>query len=291
MAEAITRLVNPAEEQRLDRSSYHVSISLRKASRLIRSLWKNILRGSIIGTLIGIIPGAGGSTATFMAYADARRSSKNKEQFGKGCLEGIAAPEAANNASSGGAMVPLLTLGIPGSLTTAVMMGLFVAHGLQPGPLFFISNPDVVYSVYIALFVSNLLLIPAGVYGANLFARFLRIPSSLIYPIIFGISITGAFALRNSFVDIWAAVLFAMLGFFLNAFRWPIAPLVIGMVLGPLIETSFRGSMVIFNGDAWRFFTRPISAVFLGVAFLFLLWSLLRFVIQRLRGAGQLEKK
>jgi len=279
MAETFVQIVNPKRVELITKDKK--GINWRKTINSIWGLKNTILRSSILGTLIGMLPGAGGTAASFMAYADARRSSKQKSEFGKGCLEGIAAPEAANNASSGGAMIPLLTLGIPGSLTTAVIIGLFISHGLQPGPLLFINQPIIAYSVYAGLFLANLLLIPGGIYGAKLFSKFSKISPRLLYPIIFCISITGAYSMRNSFIDVYIAIFFAIVGFYLQKYDYPAPPLVIGMVLGSLAETTFRESMLIFNKDLTAFFTRPISAIFMSAAFLSLIWPVIKNIKEK----------
>lgn len=286
LAEVFTQIVKPTLRDGLSENTVKIKKSL--ALKLNKKVWNEIwnlrdiiFRSSIIGTLIGLLPGAGGTTAAFLAYSNARSISKDKNKFGKGCMEGIAAPEAANNASSGGAMIPLLTLGIPGSLTTAVMLGLFIQHGLQPGPLLFLNQKELVYTIFGGLFLSNLLILPGGIYGAKLFSSFLRISPRLIYPTIFVIGITGAFSVRNSYVDIWVAISLAIIGYFFNSYKWPVAPLVVGMVLGKLAESTFRGAMISFNNNALMFFTRPVSAIMLIAAFLSLIWPLMRYFIRR----------
>lgn len=251
----------------------------------LKSLWGTIGRGTLIGTIVGILPGVGGPTAAFTAYGVEVKRSKHPEKFGTGILEGVAAPESANNATSGGAMVPMLTLGIPGSLTTAVMMGLFVIHGLQPGPLMLAKQPEFLYSTFFAMFLSNILMIFAGIFCVKLFVQALRLPNSILYPIIMLISLVGSYSMRNDIFDVWISIAFGVVGYFLQKHNWPLASLIVGLVLGPLVEVSFRSAMLTFDDNVLVFFTRPIAAVFIIGSILSLVWPMISKAIKSRRAA------
>lgn len=224
---------------------------------------KNLIRSSIIGVLVGIIPGVGASVGGFVAYDSAKRSSKTPEQFGKGSPEGVLACETANNAVTGGTLVPLLTLGIPGNPVTAVMLGGLMIHGLQPGAELFTSNADVVFGFIFSLFVSNLLLIPIGLVFARYCVRIVQVPKAILAPIILLLSIVGTYSIRSSFDDIFIMFAIGAIGFVCLRFSVPRAPLVLGLVLGRLAESELERSLALVGGDAAAFamqlITRPIT--------------------------------
>ncbi len=199
-----------------------------------------LVRSSIIGTLVGILPGAGATMSSFISYNEARRWSKTPEKFGTGCLEGIAAPEAANNAATGGAMVPLLSLGIPGSETTAVLVGAFMIQGLRPGPLLFRENPDLVYGLFAGMVLANIAFFVLGMLGARLFSQVTKIPNRVLVPMILILATIGSFAENNSLSDVFLMFSFGVVGYFMRKFEFPIAPLVLALVLGPMAESNFR---------------------------------------------------
>lgn len=228
-------------------------------------LWKLrgvMARSSVLGTFIGSIPGAGGTIATFIAYDAARTTSRNPEEFGKGSLEGVAAPEAANNGSVGGALIPLLTLGIPGSASTAVLMGALMVHRLAPGPDLFQKQPDVVYGLYISLLLANLVMFAVGLGGNRLWVKIIAAPRSVVYPMIISLSFVGSFFVRNSLFDAGLCLVFGILGWILKRHGFPTAPVVLGLILGPMVEENLRLSLA--RGDWIIFFTRPV-AIFLMV--------------------------
>jgi len=224
-----------------------------------------MLRGGLIGFVIGVLPGAGATIASFVSYGVERRVSKHPERFGKGAIEGVAAPESANNAATAGAMVPLLALGIPGSATTAVLLGAFVLYGLRPGPLLITEQPEVFWGLIASMYVGNVMLLFLNLPGAPLFASVLRLPYSVIATGILGISIAGAYSLQNNLFDVWVALAFGVLGYLMKRFDYPAAPLVLALVLGPLLEMSLRQSLTISHGSIAIFLTRPGSAVLLAV--------------------------
>ncbi len=226
----------------------------------------NIARSALVGAVIGIFPGAGATIASFVSYDVARRVSRNPDRFGKGSVEGVAASQAANSASVGGALVPLLTLGIPGSATTAVLIGALMIHDLVPGPRLFAERPDLVYGLFIALLLANVALLGLGLAGSQLWVRVARIPKRILLPLVGAFAVVGSFAVRFSLFDVGCCVAFGAMGWLLRRHDYPVAPIVLGLVLGNILETSFRRAVLM--GGYTVFFTRPTSAVLLGVALL-----------------------
>lgn len=242
--------------------------------REILSLKWVFLRSGLIGTFLGILPGVGATTAAFFGYSEAVRWSKNPEKFGTGILEGIAAPETANNAATGGAMVPLLTLGIPGSAVTAVMIGAFLVHGLRPGPMMMMQQPKLVYSIFVGYFFSNLLIILAGIIGIKLLVRVMEFPYYKIGPAIILFAVIGSYALNNSMSDVYIALAFGFAGYILKKLDFGLAPLVLGMILGELAEVSLRRAMLLANFDLTILITRPISGTLIAFSIISLCYPL-----------------
>jgi putative tricarboxylic transport membrane protein len=240
--------------------------------------WKTVIRGSFIGFFIGILPGAGATIASFMSYAAAKKFSKHPEKFGTGVIEGVAAPESANNAAAGGAMVSLLTLGIPGSGTTAVLLGALLIHGMRPGPLLFSSNPEFVWGLIASMYIGNVMLIIQNMPMIGLWVRLLKVPYKILMPLIITISAVGVFATDNNLADVWVMVIFGVLGYLMRKMKYPAAPMVLALVLGPMVEMSLRQSLTISHGNIAIFFTRPISAVLSIFAILSLLAPLFRIL-------------
>lgn len=228
------------------------------------------LRGSLIGFFIGVLPGAGATIASFIAYAVERKVSRHPEKFGTGVLEAVAGPEAANNAATSGAMVPMLALGVPGSNTTAVMLGALIMFGLQPGPQLFERAPDLVWTVIASMFVGNLVLLFLNLPLAGAFAQLLRVPYALLYPVILALCIAGVFAAQNSLDDLWMMAAFGVLGFGMKKADFPVAPLILGLVLEPLLENALRQSMTLSHGSVAIFFERPIPLAMLVLVALML---------------------
>lgn len=229
----------------------------------------SIIRSGVLGTLIGIFPGAGGTIASFLAYDMEKRLSKHPETFGMGAYEGVAAAEAANSASVGGALVPLLTLGIPGSASTAVLIGALMIHELRPGPELFAKQPELVYTLFSSLFVANIVLYFLGMWGSRLWIKVTKIPKTVLYPLIFAFAIVGSFAVRSSVFDVGVCLGFGVLGWILKKFHYPLSPIVLGLVLGALIETNLQ--MTLIMGGAQLLYTRPLSAVLLAITGVMLL--------------------
>ncbi len=245
-----------------------------------------ILRGTGIGCLVGMIPGAGATPGAVIAYGIEKQVSKRGAEFGTGVDEGLAAPEAAKNATTGAAMVPLLTLGIPGSAATAIMLAAMMLHGVTPGPLLFIMDPSMVYTIFAAMIIANVLMIGAGIGVAQVFSTLMRTPTAVLAALIIVLSVVGAFGLRNNVFDVYVCLAFGVLGWGMKRIGFPSAPLVLGVILGPLAERYFLTSLANSRQDWTVFFTRPISATILGLALLFVLWSLAP-MIRRRRGAEE----
>lgn len=233
-----------------------------------------ILRGTGLGCMIGMIPGAGATPGAVIAYGVEKQVSKRKGEFGTGVEEGLAAPEAAKNATTGAAMVPLLTLGIPGSAATAIMLAAMMLHGVNPGPLLFITDPSMVYTIFAAMIIANILMIGAGIGVAQIFSTLMRTPPAILAAFIIVLSVIGAFGVRNNVFDVYVCLAFGVLGWGMKRIGFPSAPMVLGVILGPLAERYFLTSLASAHQDWTVFFTRPISATILGLALLFVLWSL-----------------
>lgn len=243
----------------------------------LKEMWSlkvALLRSSIIGTLIGVLPGVGATTASFIGYSEAVRWSKHPERFGTGIPEGIVSPEAANNGAVGGSMVPLLSMGIPGSATTAVMIGGLTIHGIVPGPMLMVQNQDLVYAIFIGMLVANVLMIFFGIKIASHFAKVLKIPYVLVGPSIIVLCMTGVFALRNNLMDLVVMLVLGGFGYLLQELDYPIAPLIIGLVLGPIAEVSLRRAMILNNFDIIAVMTQPIAGVMLLISALSLCYGL-----------------
>lgn len=235
-------------------------------SAIIKKIMATLSRSTILGVFIGILPGVGATTASMLSYSEAVRWSKEPEKFGKGAPEGIAAPESANNAAAMGAMVPLLALGIPGSATTAVILGAFILHGMQPGPMLLSTNADIVYTIFIGLLFVNAAILFLSKPFISIFSHFMKVPYSILAPFIVVLCIIGTFAVRNSLFDVWIMLLFGVIGYFLEKLKFPLATIILGVVLGPIAEVEFRRALTMSGGDYTVFFTRPISAVLLSLA-------------------------
>lgn len=244
----------------LGKPSFKMSEFIPGLSVLKRTL-PSMLRGSVIGTLVGILPGAGGTIATFLAYATEKKVSKSPERFGKGAEEGLAAPEAANNASVPGALVPLLTLGIPGSGGTAIFLGVLIMFGMQPGPLLMVKSAGIVWEMIAALCLANLFLLFSNVLMIPLFVNMIRIVEKNLSPLVLVFCCVGAYALNYNFFGVWLIVIFGVFGYFVKKLKYPAGPLILSVVLAPLTENYFRQSLMLSRGSYAIFVTRPVSLV------------------------------
>jgi putative tricarboxylic transport membrane protein len=246
--------------------------------------WKPWLRGTFIGFPIGAMPAGGAEIGTFFSYALEKRLSKHKEEFGNGAIEGVAGPEAANNASAAGTLVPLLTLGLPTSATAAIMLAGFQQYGLQPGPLLFVSNPQLVWGLIASLLIANVMLVILNLPLVGLWVRLLTIPKPWLYAGILLFATLGTMGANPSIVELGMLLVFGLMGYALRVFHFPIAPVVVGLILGPMAEQQLRRALAISQGDVGVLFTSPISATLLTVAAL----ALIVPMILRARGRGQL---
>lgn len=248
-----------------------------------------MIRGSVIGFIVGVLPGAGATVASFFAYATERRVARSKELFGEGDIRGVAAPEAANNAATGGAMVPLLTLGVPGSAVTAILLGALTLYGLEPGPLLFTSNPEFVWAVIASMFIGNALLIFSNFPLIPVFVQILRVDYRLVYPVILVLVIVGVYAVTTSYTQIWFMLAFGLLGLLMNMYQYPMPPLIVGLVIGPMFERTLRQSLIISDGSAAIFVQRPISlTIIFGTTLVLVVPFLVRF-LRRLRVGKSLD--
>ncbi len=225
-----------------------------------------VVQGSVLGFFIGTLPGAGATIASFMSYIVEKRFSKHPERFGHGAVEGVAAPEAANNSETGGAMIPLLTLGIPGSGSTAVMLAILILYGLQPGPLLFTESPEVVWPVIASMYIGNVALLVLNLPLVPMWASILRLPYYVIYPAILLISVIGVYSVHGSMFDVWMLLGFGVLGYLMRKLDIPAAPLVLAFVLGPMAERALRQSLVMSQNSLDIFVSRPLSLALLIIA-------------------------
>ncbi|KAA5834250.1 tripartite tricarboxylate transporter permease [Saccharopolyspora hirsuta] len=239
--------------------------------RDIRDSAGAITRGSAIGFGLGILPGAGSTLASFMAYGLERRVSRNSAQFGHGAIQGVAAPESANNAAANANFIPTLTLGIPGGATTAVLLGALTVYGIQPGPLLFDEQPDLVWGLLVSFFIGNVILLVLNLPLAPVFAQLLRIPYGYLYPLILFTSFVGAYAIDNNLFSVWLVLVFGVLGYGMKRFDLPMAPLVVGVVIGALFEKALVQSSALLDGNLWLLATQPITVSILAAALLLLI--------------------
>jgi putative tricarboxylic transport membrane protein len=228
--------------------------------------WKPWLRGAAYGFPFGSIPAGGAEIPTFLSYATERKLSRYPEEFGHGAIEGVAGPEAANNASSTGSFVPLLTLGLPTSATAAIMLAAFQQYGLQPGPTLFTGSPELVWGLIASLYIGNVVLLVLNLPLVGLWVRLLAIPRPLLYGGILMFATLGAYGLRQSWFDLLLLYLIGLLGFAMRRFDFPVGPVIVGLILGPLAEAQFRRALSISQGDMNVFVTHPISAALLAIA-------------------------
>lgn len=258
-----------------------VVIKLPSKADFLKVRW-TLLRSSCIGTFIGILPAEGSTVAAIIGYNEAKRFSKDKAEFGKGAIEGIAGPEAANNAATGGAMVPTLALGIPGSATTAVILAALIAHGVRPGPRLLNQTPEFVYVIFAAMLIANLMFFAIGLGGAKVFSRITLVPRTLLWPAVFVFSMVGAYSAASSLADVWIMLIAGFAGFVMQRHGFGAAPLVMGLILGRLVEESLSQAMIIFDNNWLRFFESPICLLFFVLTLLGLFWSPLISAVQRI---------
>jgi putative tricarboxylic transport membrane protein len=279
---ALSQVIN--DVLRLDNAIEQISISRQKLFPAMAD-WKqhavNMLRSSVIGTWIGILPGIGANIGSVAAYSTARTFSKTPEKFGHGSEEGIVASEAANNATIGGALIPLVAMGIPGSVIDAILLGALVLHGLQPGPLLFKQSPSLIYTIMGTYFIANFFMFGFLVLAVRQIARLTDVPRAFLIPVILTFCVVGSYALGNRMFDVWVMLIFGLVGFGMEKLRIPLAPFVIGFVLGPVAEKNLCAGLMASGGSYLPLVTRPMSAIFLVISFILLVVP----QIQRRRGA------
>lgn len=274
-----------------------LSTTLLQVPKGIRNLlpsWQDLkdcrfafLNGSVVGFLAGTIPGGGATIASFLSYGIEKAVSRRPEKFGTGVVEGVAAPEAANNSETGGALVPLLTLGIPSSNTTAILLAGLTVWGLRPGPLLIQENPDLFWGLVASMYIGNVMLLILNLPLVPLFAQIMRLPMVVMYPLIAGISMVGVYSVANSVFDLWMLMGFGILGYAMRKLGFPAAPLILGMVLGRRLELALRQSLMMSQGLVTIFFTRWLSALMIGTAVLLLLIPMARSVFARSATRGE----
>lgn len=248
---------------------------------VIKDNFFNLIRSSAIGTVIGIIPGTGGGVASWLSYNEAKRVSKNPDLFGKGAYEGVVAAEAANNAVTGGTLVPLLTLGIPGDVVTAIMLGALMIQGLTPGPMLFVENREVVTGIYVMLIIGNIFLLILGLIGINLFVKILKVPSRILMPVVMVMCFVGTFSINNNVFDIKVALILGIMGYLLDKGGFPLPPMLLGIILASIIESNFRRALTMSQGDYMIFITRPICLSFIIISIIAFLWPIIRSLVQK----------
>ncbi|MFC3526876.1 tripartite tricarboxylate transporter permease [Paracoccus mangrovi] len=282
-AEVFRAIVHPTRLARAERAD--TSQIFRHQWQNIRSYPKQMLRGSALGTIIGALPGAGADIAAWISYAVSKRFSRTPEKFGTGHVEGLVEAGSSNNAAVSGAWIPALVFGIPGDSITAIVIGVLYIKGMNPGPTVFLMQPQLIYALFIVFLLANLIMLPLGWVAIKLGARLLSVPQNVLMPLIMLSCIVGAFAITNSMFGVWVMLVFGLIGFAMEECEIPIAPAILGLVLGPMLEKNFITSMIKADGNLLAFFERPIAAA-LGVATIaFWLLPLIRAIITR-RKAG-----
>ncbi len=251
----------------------------------VKEYIKTTTLGSVLGYFVGTLPAAGATPASLMAYGLAKTFSKDPDSFGKGNVSGVAAPEAANNAASTGSMLPMITLGIPGSPTTAILLGGMIIWGLRPGPLLFTEKPDFVWGLIGSLYVANVFTVLINLAFIPIFVRVLTLPFTILAPIIFVLCIVGGYAPTQTMHDVWLMLLFGIMGYLMRKLNYPVAPAVLAIVLGPLAERSLRQSLLASQGDPLVFLERPISAICIALAVALMLYPVINGMLKRRRAA------
>lgn len=257
-------------------AKYHISFP---TLAMFRKHFVTLVRSSMIGTVVGIVPGVGQSLAAFLAYSEAKQRSKEPETFGTGCEEGVVAPEAANNAVNGASFVPLLTLGIPGDVISSIIAGAFLLHGLVPGPTLFQHSGATVYAILIGMLAANAVMFMLGHYLIRLFAMVVLVPTSVLFPVILALCVIGAYSINNNIFDIYVMVGAGVLGLFMKRTGFPLAPLIIAFLVGPMFENAMRQSLLMSGGDWTIFVTRPIPLLFFALTIL-VIFRLHRRILQ-----------
>jgi putative tricarboxylic transport membrane protein len=278
-------LVNVERELRREVVASRIRGLLPTARDWLESRWA-VVRGSLVGFFLGILPGGGAVISSFLAYALEKRLARQPERFGQGAIEGVAAPESANNAATGGAFIPLMTLGVPPNVVMAMLMGAFMIHGVQPGPLLMTQNPGLFWGVIASMYLGNVMLLILNLPLIGLWVQVLKVPYRILFPLILLFCLIGVYSVSNSIFDIYVMVGFGAVGYLMKKFEYEGAPLVLAFVLGPLLENNLRKSLILSQGDFAIFVTRPLSAACLVLAVLLLVSPLLPALAQRRRAVA-----
>lgn len=255
----------------------------------IREFWpfkKTVLKSSVIGTIVGVVPGTGGVIAAYLGYNEAKRVSKKPDSYGKGNPDGIVAAETANNGVTGATLIPMMTLGIPGDAPTAVLLGALLIQGLTPGPELFTTYGAITYSVIIGFFLVNIFLFFEAKMAIRIFAKVIHVPPSILWPTVLGLCLVGSYAVDNSLYSVIIALVFGVIGYILPKFNYPITPLLIGIVLGPIAERSLVQSLIISDGSLMIFFTRPITIVFMILIIISVVASFISIIKSNKKAVG-----
>ncbi|HZG73320.1 MAG TPA: tripartite tricarboxylate transporter permease [Chondromyces sp.] len=276
LSEVLFMLENSKEKKKKVEKITGLGVSTTEIKNIKKTMF---VKAPLLGYVIGVIPGAGATIASLISYNEAKRASKDKQSFGKGNIEGIAASEGANNAAVPGALAPLLSLGIPGSASAAILIGALTMQGLQPGPKLFTENPEIPYSLFAALLISTPIMLILGLLGVRAWVNVTKIPKNILAVIVSGICIVGAYAYSNSMYSVWVMIVFGIFGYFIRKIKIPTTPIVLAMVLGFMMEVNFRRAMVVSDGDLLFIFTRPISLILIVLSII----TLVVPVIQSIR--------
>ena len=274
-------LKNVADPKLLKQSSIPEfgKISLLKGLKIVMKNKVTVLKASIIGTCVGALPGAGADIAAWVAYGMEKKMSRTPEEFGKGSIKGVIAPTSANNAALGGTWIPALVFGVPGDSITAIVLGAMLMYGLRPGPLIFQENPELVHGIFAVGLISQFLLIPVGMAGIRVFGTILRLPRNIVMVIVLVFSVIGSYAIRNSFFDVYIMTLFGVIGYFFEFVDIPLPPMILGIILGPMIENNLRVGLIKTHGGLGEFIFDPICmALILLITFVFFGGPILKFL-------------
>ncbi|HSR11862.1 MAG TPA: tripartite tricarboxylate transporter permease, partial [Thermodesulfobacteriota bacterium] len=257
------------------------SIFQAKISNLLPNLkdWADsffpMIRGTVLGFFLGVLPGGGAVIASFVAYAVEKKFSKHPEKFGTGVIQGVAAPEAANNAATGGAFIPLLSLGIPANAVMALLLGALIIHGVQPGPMMVKEHPQLFWGTVASMYVGNAMLLVLNLPLIGMWVRILKVPYPILFPLILLFCLIGCYSLNNSVTEVVIMVIFGLIGYAFKKFQYEAAPLVLALVLGPMMENSLRQALLMSAGSPLIFFSRPISGILMGIAILLIVFPLI----------------
>lgn len=287
----VSEVIASIREVRTGVPNKHITLASMIPTRDdLRRSWRPMLRGAGIGSFFGALPGTGGTVASFMAYAVEKRVAQDPSRFGGGAIEGVVAPETANNASDQTAFIPTLTLGIPGNVVMALMIGALMIHGIVPGPQLMTKHPDLFWGLVMSFWIGNLMLMVLNIPLIGIWVRVLSIPYQLLYPAVLMFVCIGVYSINNSAFDVGVVVLFGVVGYLMRLLDLQPAPLLLGFVLGPLLEENLRRALLISRGDFWVLVERPISAGFIALIVAILLWSTVSFVRNR-PASGVLESE